>query len=98
MPRIFRYIGNLETKASSLGSNVGEKIDDKNADMDYHAVLPPDNKAGGDSKREELCQQDLQTITISATGASSSSEQTEATGASSKLWATGSYERSVKLR
>ena len=26
--------------------------------MDYHAVHPPNYKAGGDSKREDLCQQD----------------------------------------
>ena len=35
------------------------RIIDKNADMDYHAAHPPGYKAGGDSKREELRQQDL---------------------------------------
>ena len=28
------------------------KISDENADMDYHAVLPPEYQAGSDSKRE----------------------------------------------
>ena len=43
-----------------------------------YAVPPPDYKAGGDSKREELCQQDPQTFTTTATGASSSSGRLEA--------------------
>ena len=34
------------------------KIRDKNADMDYHAVPPPEYQVGGDSQREDLCQQD----------------------------------------
>ena len=59
------------------------KINDKNADMDYHAVPPPDYNAGGDFKREELCQKDPQTFTMEATGASSSSGRLAATGASS---------------
>ena len=36
---------------------IARKIDDKNADMDHH-------EAGGDSKHEELCQQDPQKFTI----------------------------------
>ena len=56
-PRIFRCIGKRETKASSLHSN---------ADMDCHAVLPTDHKAGGDSEREDTRQQDLQTLTMTA--------------------------------
>ena len=39
------------------------KLNNNYADMDYHAVLPP-NKAGGDSKREELCQQVTENFTI----------------------------------
>ena len=35
------------------------------------ALLPPEYQVGGDSKREKLCQPDLQKITITATGASS---------------------------
>ena len=34
------------------------KISDKNADMDCHTAHPPEHQAGGDSKREELCQHD----------------------------------------
>ena len=51
--------------------------------MDHHAVLPSDFQAGGDSKREELCQQDPQPLTITAAGASSSLVRVEAAGASS---------------
>ena len=32
-------------------------VNDKNAHMDHHAVFSPDCKVGGDSTREELCQQ-----------------------------------------
>ena len=55
------------------------RIGDKNANVDNHAVLPPDYKAGGDSKREELCQQNPQTFTFLATGASSSFGRAAAT-------------------
>ena len=49
---IFRYIGWCVANTSSLlGTDCEEKIHDKNADMDYHAALPPDHKAGSDSKR-----------------------------------------------
>ena len=57
---------------------IARKWNDKNADKDCHAVPPPDCKAEGGSKREELCQQDLKTITITATGASSYSGRLEA--------------------
>ena len=57
---------------------IARKLNDKNADMDHHAVPPPDNKAGGDSKREELCQQDPKQVTMTATLASSSSGRPEA--------------------
>ena len=36
-------------------SMIARKLNDKNADMDYHAVPPPDYKAGGNSKREDVC-------------------------------------------
>ena len=62
---------------------VARKIIDKNVDMDYHAVLQPDDRAGGDSKREELCQQDHQTFTMTAKEASPCSRRLKATGASS---------------
>ena len=40
------------------------KIYDKNADMDDHAVPPHEYRARGDSKREDMCQQDSQRFTI----------------------------------
>ena len=45
---------------------------DKHADIDYHAVPPPEYQAGGDSKRDNLCQQDSQRITRTRSGTSSS--------------------------
>ena len=62
---------------------IARKLNDKNADMDYHVVPPTDYKAGGDSKREELCEQDPEQFTITATGASSFPGRLEATGAAS---------------
>ena len=58
------------------------EIDDENADMDYHAVPPPEYQAGGDSKRENLCQQYSERVTWTTPRASSSG-QLEAAGASS---------------
>ena len=60
---------------------IARKFNDKNADMDYHTVPPPDYRAGGDSEREDWCQQHPQTITIKATGALSSSALLEVAGA-----------------
>ena len=60
----------------------GRKLNNNPADMDCHAVPPQDN-AGGNSKREELCQQKPEQLTITATGASSSSGRPEAPGTSS---------------
>ena len=42
---------------------IARKINDKNADMGHHALSAPDYKAGGDTKREDLCQQDPQQFT-----------------------------------
>ena len=39
------------------------KLNNKNADMDHHAVPPPANKAGADSMRDELCQHDPKQFT-----------------------------------
>ena len=61
--------------------------------MDYHAVIPPEYRAGGGSNREDLRQQDSQKITLTATGASSSG-QLEAAGASSS----GRPVAAVKIR
>ena len=46
---------------------VARRLHDKNADMDCHAVLPPEYQAGGNSMREELCQQDPPKIIVVAT-------------------------------
>ena len=48
------------------------KISDKNADMDYHAILLPQYQAGRDSKRENLCQQDSERANKTTPGTSSS--------------------------
>ena len=57
-------------------SNHSEDINDKSADIDCHAVHPPEYWAGGDSKREDLC------YTVTTNGASSFGHL-EAAGASS---------------
>ena len=50
--------GKRDAKASSLHCNdLRGKLPTKDADRDYH-VPPPDYIAGGDSKRDEPCQQD----------------------------------------
>ena len=51
---------------------MARKMSDKNADMDYHAVLPPEYQAGGDSKRENLCRQDSGRVNKTTLGPSSS--------------------------
>ena len=57
---------------------IARRLKDKNAHMDCHAAPPPDYKAGGDSKREELRQKDPKQFTRTASGASSSSGRLEA--------------------
>ena len=42
---------------------IARKISDKNTDIDYHAVPPPEYLAGSGSKWENLCQQDSQRVT-----------------------------------
>ena len=51
---------------------IARKLNDKTVDMDCHAVPPPDYRAGGatQSVKNYVCQQDPQTFTITATGAS----------------------------
>ena len=63
-------------------TTIARGTNDKHADMDYHAVPPPDYKAGGDSKREGQRQQDSERVSKTTPGASSSG-QLEAAGASS---------------
>ena len=43
---------------SLLIAMIARGLNDKNSDMDCHEVLPTDYKSGGDSMREQLCQQD----------------------------------------
>ena len=50
--------------------------------MDYHAARPPEHQAGGDSKRQNWCQQDSERVNTTTPGASSSG-QLETRGASS---------------
>ena len=74
---------NAKHKPVHGSGRITRKVSDKNADMDYHAVAPPEYRAGGDSKRENLCQQDSQRVNMTTTG-TSSSRQLETAGASSK--------------
>ena len=75
---------------------IARKLNDKNADMYYHAVLPPCYKAGADSKREELCQQDTETIHHNGDCSIIELQVDGSVLNSIKLSATGSRERSVK--
>ena len=93
-PRIFRYIVQRE-KPVHLSGLTARRIGDKNADMDYHAVLPREYQAGGASMREELCQQDPKQFTITATGASMNLRATGSDWSSIKFRVTESHERSV---
>ena len=77
----FAASASVKQKPFHCTAMIARRSNEKNADMDYHAGRPPDYKAEDDSNREELCQQDLKTITITATGASSSSQRMEATRA-----------------
>ena len=52
-------------------SVIVRKLNDKGADMDCQAVLPPDYEPEGDSKREELWSARPTHFTITVTGASS---------------------------
>ena len=74
----FAASASVKQKPFHCTAMIVRKSNDKNADKDCHAVPPPDYKAEGGSEREELCQQDLKTITITATGAVSTSGRLEA--------------------
>ena len=50
-----------EQKPVHCTAMIARTIGDKKSDMDYHAVPPPDYIAGGDSKRQELCQENPST-------------------------------------
>ena len=75
--RIFRCICKRKTMARALHRNGCEEIERQECRYGTHAVSPSDND-GGDSKREELCQQDPEQFTIIVTGASSSSGRPDA--------------------
>ena len=74
---------------------IAKKINDKNADMDYHAVPTPKYRAGGDSRRENLCEQDSERVYITTPGASSS-RKLDTPSTSIQLGATSCYRRSFK--
>ena len=78
----FSTSASAEQKPVHCSGLIAIKISDENADMDYHAVLPPEYQAGSDYKRENLCKQDSKRVTMTTTGASSS-EQLGAAGVSS---------------
>ena len=75
----FSASASAKQKPTHCTAMIARKVNDKNADMGYHAVPPPCYKAGGDSKREELCQQGPKQFTRTATGEASSSRRPEAT-------------------
>ena len=79
----FATSASAKQKPTHCTAMITRKLDDMNADMDCCAVPPPGYKAGGDFKREELCQQDPSSFSTTATGAASSSGRPEATGAAS---------------
>ena len=54
----FRTTASAKQKPVHCSEPIARTHSDKNADMDSHAVLPPEHGAGSDSKRENLCQQD----------------------------------------
>ena len=83
MPQNLSLHLQARNKPTHCTAMIARKLDDMNADMDCYAVPPPGCKAGGDSKREELCQQDPSSFSTTATGAASSSGRPEATGAAS---------------
>ena len=49
-----------KSKPVHCSAMIAIKINDKNADLDDHAIPPTDYRAGGDSERVELCQQGSQ--------------------------------------
>ena len=80
--RSFAASAGAKQKPVHCSGLIARKITDKCADMDNHAVPPPEYQVGGDSNRENLRQQDSERVTRTTTG-SSSSGQLEAAGASS---------------
>ena len=80
----FAASASVKQKPFHCTAMIARRSNEKNAGMDYHAVPPPDYKAEGGSKREELCQQDLR------------NNHHKSDWSIINLWATGCRERSVK--
>ena len=78
MPETVAAPAGAKQRSVHCPAMIARKINDKNSDMDYHAVLPPGYRAGGDSEREDLRQQEPEQLTIMATGTASSSGRPEA--------------------
>ena len=56
----FATAASAKQKPVHCTAMIARKINGKNAGMGHHALSAPDYKAGGDTKREDLCQQDPQ--------------------------------------
>ena len=90
----FATSASAKQQPAHYSATIARKISDKNADMDYHAVLPPEYQAWGHSKREKRVsarfwmsqQNNARSIKLRATGS----------GRSSELRATGCCRRSFK--
>ena len=70
----FATLARAKQKTVHCSGLLARKISDKNADMDHHAVRPPEYQAGGDSRRENLCQQDSARVNKTTPRASSSGQ------------------------
>ena len=55
----FAASASAKQKPGHRSAMIAKDIYDKNADVDYHATPPPDNRAGGDSKRDNQCRHGL---------------------------------------
>ena len=78
----FAASGSATQKPVHCTGLLARKISDKNADMNHDAVPPPECQAGGDTRRDNLCQQDSARVN-KTTPRASSSGQLEAAGPSS---------------
>ena len=76
----FDALASAKRKSVYCSEMFEKTINDNNVDTDHHAICPPDNRAGGDSKLEELCQQDSLKFVMTANGASPTVMQLETTG------------------
>ena len=58
----FATLATAKQEAVHCAAMMAGKFNDKDADKHYHAVPPPEHRAGGDSEREDRCQQDSQRV------------------------------------